>query len=73
MAPDFLIVGGTVLLALSVASAVAAWADARRPTVALAVVLAGVGMFAAAMMVQGGLGWRDVPEAFVRVIALVLN
>ncbi|WP_136636444.1 hypothetical protein [Pseudooceanicola onchidii] len=73
MDSDLIMVAGLGLLILSIPSAVAAFADGRRPYVALSVVLAGAGVL--------GWGWvhhpeemtvAELPHVIFRVLARVI-
>lgn len=73
MDSDLIMVAGLVLLMLSIPSAIAAYADRRRPWVATLVVLVGAGVLY--------YGWdnhpetmtlAEVPHVIIRVIARVI-
>mgnify|MGYP000182462659 CR=1 FL=1 len=73
MDSDLIIVAGVLLLLLSIPSAVAAFADGRRPLVAILVILMGAGVLA--------WGWQthpaemtaaEVPHVIFRVLARVI-
>jgi len=73
MDSDLIMVAGLLLLILSIPSAIAAFADGRRPLVAIAVILTGAGVFA--------FGWQahpeemtpaELPHVIFRVVARIL-
>lgn len=73
MDADLIIVAGLVMLMLSIPSAVSAYADGRRPWVAMIVILAGAAVFY--------WGWdnhtadmsvAEVPHVIIRVLARVI-
>ncbi len=65
---DIYLVIGLIVIAFSIPSLLGAWADRRRPLVALVVVAIGGGLVALALNGQS-YTWEDVPAAFVRVLA----
>ncbi|WP_375175827.1 hypothetical protein [Pseudooceanicola sp.] len=73
MDSDLIMVAGLVLLVLAIPSAVAAFAEGRRPLVALAVVLAGAGVFAFGWSVRPQpMALSEVPHVIFRVLARVI-
>ena len=74
MDPDFILVGGLILLMLSVPSILSAMADSRPPRVSSVVVLAGAGMVAYAMYASPtGYTVQGMANAVYRVIGAVLG
>jgi hypothetical protein len=74
MDPDFALVVGLLLAWLAIPSIVSAYSDRRAPRVsAILVVIAGGLVLYALRMRPEGYHWSDIPEAFVRVAAWVLN
>lgn len=68
------LVTGCVLAVLSVVSALSAIIEGRRPRVAsIVVVISGGLILGAATIAPDGLQFSDVPQAFVSIIASVLN
>lgn len=73
MNPDVALVTGLFLLMLAIVSALSAYSDGHRPRVALLVmVVAGALIYYAASTQPGGYPLSDVPNAILRVIALVI-
>lgn len=74
MDPDLLLVIGLCLAAFSVPAVLSAVADGRAPRApALTILIAGGMVLYALNSRPGGYTLSDVPEAFVRVIAGLLN
>ncbi|MEO1733720.1 MAG: hypothetical protein AAFR45_08865 [Pseudomonadota bacterium] len=74
MSADQFLVLGVVLLGLAVPSALTAWAEKRRPRVAALVMLIGGGLIVFAVNEKpGGYTWADVPNAFIGVVADIIN
>ncbi len=74
IAPDILLVLATLVSALAIAAALSAWADRFFPTVALAALAAGIGVFVYAFnVIPEPDGWREVPNAFISVLARIMN
>lgn len=72
--PDILVAVSTVIVGLAIAAALAAWSDRVFPTVALATLAAGVGVFVYGFnSIPNPDGWREVPAAFISVVARILN
>lgn len=73
--PDILLVIATVVAAFSLASALGAWAAGRFSFPAWLALAIAVGLFVYVHleMVPGGLTWRSVPDAFVMLIARIVN
>lgn len=71
---DIYLVTGIILAALSIPAMLSAWSDGRVPRAPAIVVLIAGGLIviAARSWPGGGLGFRDVPDAFLRVVAMVL-
>lgn len=61
---------GVYLVPLALVSAVSAWADGRRPYVALGLGLTGLGLAVTASVLRpdGSYGLRDIPELSVTVL-----
>lgn len=61
---------GVYLVPLALVSAVSAWADGRRPYVALGLGLTGLGLALTASVLRpdGSYGLRDIPELSVTVL-----
>jgi len=71
---DLLLVVGLVLGALSLPSMISAFTDGRSPRMAAVLVVAAtILIFLAIDGRPGGYAWADIPDAFVRVIARVVN
>ena len=71
---DILIVIATLVTGASLASVVAGWAVRQWPVVALVSLTIGVGIFVYLYLaLPGGLGFFDIPDAFIAVAARVLN
>jgi hypothetical protein len=73
MDADLSLTLGVVLLVLSVPAMVAAYAERRRPRLSLLAAVGGALLIGWAWHLSGGYGWRDVPEALVRVAARLLG
>ena len=74
MDADLLLVIGVVLGALSIPSFLNGFVESRLPRVAVLLVVAAVALIVLAVMTRpGGYAVQDVPEAFIRVIARILN
>lgn len=73
--PDIVIVLATLVTVLALSSCVAAWVEGRRPRLALVWLALGLGLFAWLHLglVAGGLTLRTIPDAFIEVVAMVLN
>ncbi len=72
--PDIAIVFATVCLALALPALLSAVSDASPPRAAgVLVVLAGVAIWWAITSRPGGYTLDDLPGAFARVVAMVLN
>lgn len=71
---EFLVVAGCLLLGLTLAALVSAWADRRVPYAGfVSLGVAGALFLVAHLEIEGGLHWRDLPQAFVLVLARLLN
>ncbi len=71
---EVLLVTGGVLAGLSGISLLHALIEGRRPLVAALVVMIASGILVMALLkADAPLTWRDVPDAFVTVIAAILN
>lgn len=74
MDADLLLVIGVVLGALSIPSFLNGFVESRLPRIAVLLVVAAVALIVLAVMTHpGGYAVDDVPEAFIRVIARILN
>ncbi len=74
LSPDILISLSTLVAAFAIASAVSGWSERVFPTVSLAALAAGVGVFAYAYnAIPDPEGWREVPDAFISVLARIIN
>ncbi len=71
---DILLAVSTVVTGLSLAAALAGGSDKVFPTFALALLSVGVGVFVYAFTsIPEPVGWREVPNAFISVVARILN
>jgi len=71
---DILLVIATLIVGLAIASALASWSEKVFPTVALAALALGFGLFAYTYnSLPDPQGWRAVPDAFISVVARILN
>ncbi|WP_071674525.1 hypothetical protein [Nioella nitratireducens] len=75
LAPDLLIALSTLVLVFAIASALSVWSDGSGfPTVALAAIAAGVGVFLYAYwQIEPAPGWRVIPDSFISVFARILH
>ncbi len=74
MDTDLFLVIGLLLAGLSVPSLLSAYADARAPRAASILVLIGGTLIVVALTQKpGGYTFADIPQAFLRVIARVVN
>ncbi|WP_108484869.1 hypothetical protein [Oceaniglobus ichthyenteri] len=74
MNPDIALVLGVIFLALAVPSLLSAFSESRPPRAAMImIVLAGGAIYFAITSRPGGYAIADIPEAFVRVIGMILN
>ena len=74
LAPDILISLSTLVVLFAVASALSVWSDGDFPTVALAALAAGVGVFVYGYWsIDDPQGWRELPNAFISVLSRILN
>lgn len=74
LSPDILISLSTLVVLFSIASALSVWSDGDFPTVALAALAAGVGVFVYGYwLLPDPQGWREVPDAFISVLSRVMN
>jgi len=74
MSYEILLVAGSVLFVFSFVAVMTAWAEGRRMRRAAIVVMVSIGLLGLAIMQDDdGMIWRDVPDAFVTVIAMVVN
>jgi hypothetical protein len=74
VAPDILVVLATLIVGLSLASLLSAWADRQSPIMVFVSLVIGVSMFIYVHTQQtNGLEWRDVPNSFISVVARVIN
>lgn len=73
--PDILIVIALLVALLALSSLIAGWVNRIWSWPALAALLIGIGLLAYVHLavVPGGLGFWDLPMAFIHVAALVLN
>ena len=72
--PDILLALSTLAVGLAIASALASWSEKVFPTIALAVLAVGVGVFAYTYnSLPDPQGWREIPNAYISVAARVLN
>jgi len=72
--PDILLALSTLVVGFAIASALASWSDKVFPTVALAVLAIGVGVFLYAFKtLPDPQGWREIPNAFISVAARIVN
>lgn len=73
MNPDILLIGGLTVACLSIPSIISAYADRRSPRIAMVMLLFGGGLVLLALRSQpGGYALADVPEALLRVLAMIL-
>ncbi len=71
---DLFVVVGLLVAALSLPSALSAFADERFPTVALVVIALGLGTVALGFYgAQGGYSLARIPHSFVEILARILN
>lgn len=74
LSPDILIVLSSVVVLFALASALSVWADGDFPTVALAALAAGAGVFVYGYWsLPDPQGWREVPDAFISVLSRLLS
>ena len=74
LAPDILISLSTLVVLFAVASALSVWSEGDFPTVALAALAAGVGVFVYGYWSSDDpQGWRELPNAFISVLSRILN
>lgn len=74
LSPDILLTLSTLVILLSIASALSVWSDGVFPTVPLAALAAGVGVFVYAYWITDDpRGWREVPDAFISVLSRIVN
>ena len=74
LSPDILLALSTLVILFSIASALSVWSDGDFPTLALAALAAGVGVFVFAFWsIDDPRGWREVPDAFISVLSRILN
>lgn len=74
MNTDIALVVGLVLLVLSIPSIFSAFSEGRAPRVAAIVMVIGGGLLVWAFnQTPGGFALEDIPNAIVRVVAMVLN
>jgi len=74
LAPDILISLSTLVVLFAVASALSVWSEGDFPTVALAALAAGVGVFVYGYwLIDDPQGWRELPNAFISVLSRILN
>lgn len=67
---DLMLTVGIVLLVLSVPSLLAAWAESRAPRLGVIMVVAALGLIAAALVVKpGGYEFNQVPGVMVAVVS----
>jgi len=74
MDPDILIVIATVVALFGFCSTIAGWVNGARPVIALLSLAAGLALLAYVHLAlrPGGLGPRDIPDAFILVVAMIL-
>lgn len=74
MDPDIAIVLGVVLFALAFPALLSAFSESRPPRLAIILLVAGAAsLYWATTRRPGGVTLEDVPNAFVRVIAMVMH
>lgn len=74
MEPDLYLVTGLLIGAFSVVSIIGAFTDGRTPRAAAVMILIATGLIVMAVSNKpGGYTWADVPHAFVRVVAKLVN
>jgi len=74
MSFDILLVTGSILAVLSLVSILNALIEKRRPRVASVVVVISGGMLVvAAGRARDGFQFSDIPNAYINVIAMILN
>ena len=71
---DILLTVSTLVVGFATASALASWSEKVFPTVTLAILAAGAGVFVYSFKsLPDPQGWREVPNAFISVVARILN
>lgn len=74
MNTDIALVTGLVLLVLSIPAIFSAFSEGRAPRVAAVVMVIGGGLLVWAFSQKpGGFTFEEIPNAIVRVVAMVLN
>jgi len=74
MSFELLLVMGSILAVLSGVAVLTALIEGRRPRIAAIMVMISGGLLMLAIMkAEDGLQWADVPDAFVTVVASILN
>ena len=73
--PDILIVIATVVTVFAFSSSVAGWVNRSWPWMAMLSLAIGVGILAYVHLAlrPGGLELWDIPDAYIHVVAMVLN
>lgn len=73
--PNVLLVIATIVGGFSLASVLGGWAARSWSFMSTLSLLIAIGLFVYVhlMVVPGGLTWRSVPDAFVAVVARILN
>jgi hypothetical protein len=71
---DILIVIATLVTGVSLSSVIAGWTTREWPFVALVSLTIGHGLFVYLhLALPDGLGWFDIPDAFISVVARIVN
>lgn len=71
---DLALVAGVILAALALPAAISARIDRQSPRLATALCVLATGLIlVAAYLHPGDYTWREVPLAFIRVTALIVN
>ena len=71
---DILLAAATVVAALSIASIVGGWAGRRFSPVGMVALMAAAAIAAwVHSQTPGGLAWHSVPDAFISVVARIVN
>lgn len=74
MDTDLFLVVGLVAGAFSMVSLISAFTDGRLPRLSAVLIIIATVLIALAISKKpGGYGWSDVPDAFIRVVARVVN
>jgi len=74
LSPDILIALATLVVCFSAASSLSSWSDGVFPKIELGAMAGAVGVFVYAYtLIDDPQGWREIPNAFISLFALIIR